>query len=100
MSGKAWSRSWKSARRNSRTRFHLICPTITRGGTSGSISDGEAVIPGREANPGSRDSGSGPSDHPGMTDREMTDVQDCVVLLHGISRTALSFRKMQTALEA
>ncbi|WP_249142643.1 alpha/beta fold hydrolase [Bradyrhizobium sp. AUGA SZCCT0160] len=30
----------------------------------------------------------------------MTDVQDCVVLLHGISRTALSFRKMQTALEA
>ncbi|MBR1153554.1 alpha/beta fold hydrolase [Bradyrhizobium sp. JYMT SZCCT0428] len=35
-----------------------------------------------------------------MTDREMTDVQDGVVLLHGISRTALSFRKMQTALEA
>jgi tRNA dimethylallyltransferase len=27
----------------------------------------EAVIPGREANPESRDSGSGPSDHPGMT---------------------------------
>jgi tRNA dimethylallyltransferase len=26
-----------------------------------------AVIPGREANPESRDSGSGPSDHPGMT---------------------------------
>src|ERR1700682_5225985 len=25
------------------------------------------VIPGREANPESRDSGSGPSDHPGMT---------------------------------
>ncbi|MBR1233371.1 triacylglycerol lipase [Bradyrhizobium sp. AUGA SZCCT0182] len=35
-----------------------------------------------------------------MTDREITDVQDGVVLLHGISRTALSFRKMQTALEA
>jgi len=30
----------------------------------------------------------------------MTDRQDGVVLLHGISRTALSFRKMQTALEA
>src|SRR3954451_12307796 len=27
----------------------------------------DAVIPGREANPESRDSGSGPSDHPGMT---------------------------------
>src|SRR5690349_21352775 len=27
-----------------------------------------AVIPGREANPESRDSGSGPADHPGMTD--------------------------------
>jgi len=27
----------------------------------------KAVIPGREANPESRDSGSGPSDHPGMT---------------------------------
>src|SRR5690349_5055525 len=26
-----------------------------------------SVIPGREANPESRDSGSGPSDHPGMT---------------------------------
>ena len=26
------------------------------------------VIPGREANPESGDSGSGPSDHPGMTD--------------------------------
>jgi pimeloyl-ACP methyl ester carboxylesterase len=34
-----------------------------------------------------------------MTDREMTDVVDGVVLLHGISRTALSFRKMQMALE-
>ena len=30
----------------------------------------------------------------------MTDHQDGVVLLHGISRTALSLRKMQTALEA
>ena len=28
------------------------------------------------------------------------DNQDGVVLLHGISRTALSFRKMQIALEA
>jgi pimeloyl-ACP methyl ester carboxylesterase len=30
----------------------------------------------------------------------MTGGQDGVILLHGISRTALSFRKMQTALEA
>lgn len=30
----------------------------------------------------------------------MSDRNDGVVLLHGISRTALSFRKMQTALEA
>jgi pimeloyl-ACP methyl ester carboxylesterase len=30
----------------------------------------------------------------------MTNGRDGVVLLHGISRTALSFRKMQTALEA
>ena len=30
----------------------------------------------------------------------MTDNQDRVVLLHGLSRTALSFRKMQAALEA
>src|SRR5258705_8923482 len=37
--------------------------------------DGEAVIPGRCAasNPESRDSGSGPSDHPGMTALERTD---------------------------
>jgi tRNA dimethylallyltransferase len=29
-----------------------------------------SVIPGREANPESRDSGSGPSDHPGMTEQK------------------------------
>jgi hypothetical protein len=32
--------------------------------------------------------------------RSSPDVLDGVILLHGISRTALSFRKMQTALEA
>jgi hypothetical protein len=32
--------------------------------------------------------------------RSSRDNQDGVVLLHGISRTALSFRKMQAALEA
>src|SRR5262249_29827612 len=38
-SRKAWSRFWKSARRSSRTRCRATCPTISRGGTSGSISD-------------------------------------------------------------
>jgi tRNA dimethylallyltransferase len=40
--------------------FEWVRPEEARGWLS-------AVIPGREANPESRDSGSGPSDHPGMT---------------------------------
>ena len=54
-----------------------------------------AVIPGRceASNPESRGSGSGATHHPGTT-------QDGVILLHGISRTARSFRKMQAALQA
>ncbi|MEH2562488.1 tRNA (adenosine(37)-N6)-dimethylallyltransferase MiaA [Bradyrhizobium sp. AZCC 2289] len=42
--------------------FEWVKPEAARGWVS-------AVIPGREANPESRDSGSGPSDHPGMTTR-------------------------------
>ena len=38
-SRKAWCRSWKSARRCSRTRSRPICRTISRGGTSGSMSE-------------------------------------------------------------
>ncbi|MCA1458490.1 tRNA (adenosine(37)-N6)-dimethylallyltransferase MiaA [Bradyrhizobium sp. BRP22] len=40
--------------------FEWVAPEAARGWL-------DAVIPGREANPESRDSGSGPSDHPGMT---------------------------------
>src|ERR1700722_16944520 len=50
-------------------RFRARASVRSRSGRSGFIIDGEAVIPGRieDANPESRDSGSGPSDHPGMT---------------------------------
>ncbi len=40
--------------------FEWVAPEAARGWVEG-------VIPGREANPESRPSGSGPSDHPGMT---------------------------------
>ena len=40
--------------------FEWVAPEAARGWVG-------SVIPGREANPESRDSGSGPSDHPGMT---------------------------------
>jgi tRNA dimethylallyltransferase len=40
--------------------FEWVAPEGARGWL-------EAIIPGREANPESRDSGSGPLDHPGMT---------------------------------
>ena len=42
--------------------FEWVAPEVARGWL-------EVVIPGREANPESRDSGFGPSDHPGMTSK-------------------------------
>ena len=42
--------------------FEWVKPEAARGWVA-------RVIPGREANPESRDSGSGPSDHPGMTSK-------------------------------
>ena len=56
-----------------KNRCPPTCPTISRGGKSASISE--------------------PRPAPAHA------TQDGVVLLHGISRTALSFRKMQLALE-
>src|SRR5258705_13538344 len=74
-SRKAWFRSWKSVPRTSRPSFRPTCPTISRGGTSGSMNDGATDSDGKGAS------------------------QDGVVLLHGISRTSRSFRKMQAAIE-